>query len=244
MLLNPHILQETTVPHPLSPRSGCSGAGSAKAYLHTDSVLRSLPAAVGIRAKTPDGDGVVVSFMPGSVNEEKGEERARDVFLVQLDRAGDGGQVEMALVEADNISCPVAKVCVKWRVRHRSRPKSAAAPQVVPQVCSLAYQCWERTNDGLIVVRGNVHSVCLKREQQSYASAHLIHSLAEHTGLLYTFVRPCGSLAGGPSTCPTAVQGCSMIPCDHTGWSLFLGTFVSFPCCCRGEAVLTHPQSS
>ncbi|CAM9136355.1 unnamed protein product [Scytosiphon promiscuus] len=93
------------------------GAGSAKAYLRPDAVLRSLPAAVGIRAKTPDGDGVVVSFMAGGsaegggpVDGEERNEGPRDVFLVQLDRAGDGGEVEMALVDADNITCSVAKV--------------------------------------------------------------------------------------------------------------------------------------
>ncbi|CAN0401336.1 unnamed protein product, partial [Ectocarpus sp. 12 AP-2014] len=41
------------------------GAGSAKAYLHPDAVLRELPAAVGVRVKTPEGDGVVVGFMSG-----------------------------------------------------------------------------------------------------------------------------------------------------------------------------------
>ncbi|CAN0100653.1 unnamed protein product, partial [Ectocarpus sp. 12 AP-2014] len=82
------------------------GAGSAKAYLHPDAVLRELPAAVGVRVKTPEGDGVVVGFMSGGRGGGGGGGGA-DVFLVQMGFSADG---EMALIEGDSISCPVAKV--------------------------------------------------------------------------------------------------------------------------------------
>eukprot|EP00903_Cladosiphon_okamuranus_P011757 g11052.t1 len=77
------------------------GAGSARAYLNPASILRGdLPAAVGIRVKTPDGEGIVASFMGGG----NGDGTKADVFLVEL-RNG-----ETVLVEAGSISCPVAKV--------------------------------------------------------------------------------------------------------------------------------------
>ncbi|CAM9616727.1 unnamed protein product, partial [Laminaria digitata] len=41
------------------------GAGSALAYLNRASMLRRLPAAVGIRVVTPEGEGVVVGLMGG-----------------------------------------------------------------------------------------------------------------------------------------------------------------------------------
>ncbi|CAM9310206.1 unnamed protein product, partial [Ectocarpus fasciculatus] len=86
------------------------GAGSAKAYLHPGAVLRKLPAAVGVRVKTPEGDGVVVGFMSGGRGGGGGGGggvNKADVFLVQMGFSADG---EMALVEGDSISCPVAKV--------------------------------------------------------------------------------------------------------------------------------------
>lgn len=86
-----------------------AGVGSARAYLSSASILRDLPAAVGVRVNTPDGEGVVTSFMSGGNGDgdaAKAKGKKPDVFLVEL-RNG-----EAVLVEADSISCPVAKVCV------------------------------------------------------------------------------------------------------------------------------------
>lgn len=80
------------------------GTGSALAYLRREALLRPLPAAVGIRVTTPSGPGVVVGFQRGvSAGEEGG-----DVFVVTIDRGGDGGST---IVESARVSCPVAKVC-------------------------------------------------------------------------------------------------------------------------------------
>lgn len=95
------------------------GVGSALAYLHRDALLRPLPAAVGMRVVTPDGDGVVTGFMPGNNTWGRNDdtavvgEKAAGVFMVELsDTGGDraNGSEVMVLVDEESISCPVAKV--------------------------------------------------------------------------------------------------------------------------------------
>lgn len=84
------------------------GAGSALAYLNRASMLRRLPAAVGIRVVTPEGEGVVVGLMSGGGGKgdaREGGSGEADVFLVEL--AAGGATV---LVEGESISSPVAKV--------------------------------------------------------------------------------------------------------------------------------------
>lgn len=73
------------------------GAGSALAYLNRSAMIRPLPAAVGIRAATPQGHGIVVKFTEG-VGEEC------DSFHVKL---YEGGVVAM---DGRHLSSPVAKV--------------------------------------------------------------------------------------------------------------------------------------
>lgn len=73
------------------------GAGSALAYLNRAWLLRPLPAAVGVRAQTPRGHGIVVKFTSGVGDED-------DTFDVKLA----GG--ETVSVYGQSLSSPVSKV--------------------------------------------------------------------------------------------------------------------------------------
>lgn len=87
------------------------GAGSALAYLNRASMLRRLPAAVGIRVATPEGEGVVVGLMGGGGGKA-------DVFLVEL--AAGGATV---LIDGESISSPVAKVTDEFNDVFGARPQ-------------------------------------------------------------------------------------------------------------------------
>lgn len=76
------------------------GAGSALAYLNRDALLRKLPAAVGVRVVTPEGEGVVLGFVGGAGR--------GDGVMCLVELAADGTTV---LVDGKSVSCPVAKVC-------------------------------------------------------------------------------------------------------------------------------------
>lgn len=89
------------------------GEGSALAHLHRSALLRRLPAAIGIRVATPDGDGIVVGFTESSAGETRESssmgsaallQEKDDAFLVELHTG------EMVFVEGQKISSPVAKV--------------------------------------------------------------------------------------------------------------------------------------
>lgn len=81
------------------------GAGSALAYFNRASLLRTLPAAVGVRVLTPRGEGCVLRFMGSSSSIASEGSTGTDRFLVEL--AADRSAV---VIDEDSISCPVAKV--------------------------------------------------------------------------------------------------------------------------------------
>lgn len=82
------------------------GAGSALGYLRRSALLRPLPAAVGIRVQTPDGDGVVVGFESGDGD---------DTFAVEV-TTGSGGDTQTRVVHVggDVVLSPVSKVCCSY----------------------------------------------------------------------------------------------------------------------------------
>lgn len=82
------------------------GTGSALAYLRRESVLRPVPAAVGIRVKTPAGDGVVIGFDNGARGRQDDDNDDNDdVFMVRVD-----GSSKAVFVPGKRVSSPVAKV--------------------------------------------------------------------------------------------------------------------------------------
>lgn len=118
------------------------GTASALGYLRRDAMLRPLPAAVGIRVKTPDGDGVVVGFKNGQCLQGDPDD---DVFLVRVD-----SRSKPVFVPGKHVSSPVAKVTVNRMFRPLS-PLVCCVTCVSPvlHICQFA------------VMRNNANSVRL-----------------------------------------------------------------------------------
>ncbi|CAM9869689.1 unnamed protein product, partial [Choristocarpus tenellus] len=72
------------------------GRGSALGFIRREDLLRSLPAAVGLRVTTPFGEGMINAFHPAA-------DAYGDVFMVRLHWG-------IAYLRGDSVRCPVAKV--------------------------------------------------------------------------------------------------------------------------------------